>query len=64
MDNLSQQKVIKQGFTILRKAESIKIEKKESGLDQWGTFATFETEESRDNAFDRFMALDYVINDG
>jgi len=65
MDKNSQLKVIREGFTILRKDNKPKprIKAKNRENTNWHTFASFETITSRDAAFKKLTELSFVIID-
>lgn len=65
MDQKSQDKVLRAGFTIIRKDDvnGARIKQKTQTHNQWHTLQKYETKVSRDRAFEEFMKDDKIIND-
>lgn len=65
MDQASQSKVIKAGFTILRTDDqpSPRIKIKDKDHPEWATLRKFETKAARDREFKSLLQLSTVIND-
>lgn len=65
MDRKSQDKVLKAGFTIIRKDDypSPRIKARQMGGKDYRTYEKYETKAARDRAFDKLLGNDNVISD-
>lgn len=65
MDQKSQSKVIKAGFTIIHKDDqpSPRIKIKHKVRREWHSFLSFSTKAERDRYFKSLMESDFVISD-
>jgi hypothetical protein len=65
MDEQSRKKVIKAGFSIIRKADepSIRIKIRDGKSPYWRTQDTFKTKAERDRWFNEMLNLSNVIQD-
>lgn len=64
MDQNSQMKVAKAGFTIFRKDDqpSARIKFKDKEQHEWKTYSKYETKAARDRAFNELMENEFNIN--
>jgi hypothetical protein len=65
MDAKSQLKVVRAGFTIIRKddSRSPRIKYKDARQTEWATLRKFDTKAARDREFNKLIALNLIIND-
>jgi len=65
MDAKSQLKVIKAGFTIIRKDDtpSLRIKYKDSDHHEWTTFHKYETKDARERELHSLLELNLTIED-
>lgn len=65
MDQNSQQKVIKAGFTILRCDDQPcpRIKYKDKDRHEWATAERFNTKAERDRRFKQLMGMEMIVSD-
>ncbi len=63
MEQKSELKVMKAGFTIIRKDDqpSIRIKFKDNGSQNWTALEKFETKAARDRRFNQLMESAFII---